>query len=213
MIRARITPLGDSAITMIFGNEIDESINQQVFSAFDYLQKQNLDFIQDIIPAYASLSVVYDIAKIRRKGETNAYDYMHDLMKIVLQQSTSIVSAEKRMINIPVCYHELFGTDLIVMSRQKELSVEEIIQLHSSVTYRVYMLGFLPGFAYMGKVNGEIATPRKAVPDKNVLGGSIGIADAQDRHANQSPHHPGGGLPRDCPHLRAAIVLRDARPG
>jgi inhibitor of KinA len=167
-MNARITSLGDNAITINFGETIDEEINRQVFSVFDYLRKQNLDFIKDIIPAYASLSVVYDVMHIRKMGKPNAYDHMHDLMETVLCEAPLKPRGENRLIQVPVCYDELFGVDLINMALQTQLQVDEIIQLHSSATYRVYMLGFLPGFPYMGTVNDKIAAPRKAVPNKIV---------------------------------------------
>jgi len=178
-MQARIIPLGDTGITIIFGDAIDEEINQRVFSVFHYLQKQNLDYIRDILPAYASLSVVYDIVKIREMGESSSYHYMHHLVQTILQQVSEAPLTKNRTIHVPVCYDVSLGFDVADMSRKKNLSIEEIGEIHSATTYRVYMLGFLPGFAYMGKVNDKIATPRKAVPDKNVPAGSVGIADAQ----------------------------------
>ncbi|HYK47478.1 MAG TPA: 5-oxoprolinase subunit PxpB [Parafilimonas sp.] len=178
MTRPRIFPLGDHAITVAFGNEIDEEINQSVFSVFRYLKKQKFDFILDVIPAYASLSVVYDVMRIRNIGVTNSYDYMHDLLQNALQQAPHVMS-ELRNISVPVCYHESLGPDLTTLSQQRKVAIEEIIQIHSSSVYRVYMLGFLPGFTYMGKVHDKIAMPRKSVPSKSVPAGSVGIAGIQ----------------------------------
>ena len=178
MILPRIFPLGDHAITISLGNEIDEEINQSVFSVFRYLKKQNFDFILDVIPAYASLSVVYDVMRIRNMGVKSSYNYMNDLMQNALQQAPHIVS-EPRKISVPVCYHESVGPGLATLSQEKILSIDKIIEIHSSSLYRVYMLGFLPGFTYMGKVNDRIGMPRKAVPNKTVRAGSVGIAGTQ----------------------------------
>ncbi|MEP6512773.1 MAG: carboxyltransferase domain-containing protein, partial [Parafilimonas sp.] len=146
---ARVTTLGDNAITIIFRNSIDEGINQQVFSLFHYLQKQNIYGVKDIIPAYASLTVVYDILKIREVSKASAYSYMHNIIQQALQETNAKYQSHGRKIYVPVCYDISFGTDLINMSEQKQISIDEIIQLHSYTIYRVYMLGFLPGFAYM----------------------------------------------------------------
>jgi len=178
MTQPRIFPLGDHAISVSLGNEIDEEINQAVFSVFRYLKKQNFDFVLDVIPAYASLSVLYDVMRIRKTGVKSSYNYMHDLLQNALQQAAQIVS-EPRKISVPVCYHASVGPDLTTISQQKKLTIDEIIGIHSSSLYHVYMLGFLPGFTYMGKVNDKIAIPRKSVPNKSVPAGSVGIAGAQ----------------------------------
>ena len=178
MTQPRIFPLGDHAITVSLGNSIDEEINRRVFSIFCYLKKQSFAFILDVIPAYASLSVVYDVMSIRNMGVKSSYNYMNDLMQNALQQAPHIVS-EPRKISVPVCYHESVGPDLATLSQEKMLSIDKIVEIHSSSLYRVYMLGFLPGFTYMGKVNDRIAMPRKAVPNKTVRAGSVGIAGTQ----------------------------------
>ena len=178
MIQPRIFPLGDRAITVSLGNAIDEETNQRVFSIFCYLKKQSFDFILDVIPAYASLSVVYDVMCIRNAGVKNSYDYMHDLLQNALQHAPDIMS-EPRKVFVPVCYHESVGPDLATLSQEKMLSIDEIIEIHSSSLYRVYMLGFLPGFTYMGKLNDRIEMRRKAVPNKTVRAGSVGIAGTQ----------------------------------
>ena len=178
MIQPQIFPLGDHALTVSLGNSIDEEINRRVFSIFCYLKKQSFAFILDVIPAYASLSVVYDVMSIRNMGVKSSYNYMNDLMQNALQQAPHIVS-EPRKISVPVCYHESVGPDLATLSQEKMLSIDKIVEIHSSSLYRVYMLGFLPGFTYMGKVNDRIAMPRKAVPNKTVRAGSVGIAGTQ----------------------------------
>ena len=174
-----ITPLGDSAITITFGDTIDENTNKQVLGAFNYLKEKNIAGVKDIIPAYASLTLVYDIITILENNVCiSAYDFMRTEMESVLQNFHSGITEESKLVRIPVCYHVSLGTDLEEMSAQKNISIEEIIRLHSSATYRVYMIGFLPGFAYMGKVDERIAIKRKASP-KNVVAGSVGIAELQ----------------------------------
>jgi len=89
------------------------------------------------------------------------------------------VAFSSRKIKIPVCYAEKYGLDLNEISKQKKISISEIIQLHTAKKYRIYMIGFLPGFAYMGEVDKQIAITRKAQPRINVEGGSVGIAGMQ----------------------------------
>ncbi len=175
-----ILPLGDHAITIIFGDTIDEDINQQVLSFFNCLKKQNITGVKDIIPTYTSVTVVYDIMTIQKRDNTvSAFDYMNHEIEKALQNVDSIKTEAEKIISIPVCYDISLGIDLEEMAGQKNLSIEEIVELHSAVTYRVYMIGFMPGFPYMGKVNDKIVAQRKNSPRKKVVAGSVGIAEFQ----------------------------------
>jgi inhibitor of KinA len=175
-----IQPLGDHAITITFGDHIDENINKQVLALFHHLQQQNIPAVKDIIPAYTSLTIVYDIMMIRSMHYTDsAFSYMHTEVENALRHIEEHGTGTVRTMQIPVCYDVSLGLDLQEMATQKKISVEEIISLHSSQTYHVYMIGFMPGFPYMGKVDAKIATPRKSVPRKMVFAGSVGIADFQ----------------------------------
>jgi len=175
----KIQPTGDHALTVIFGDAIDESINKQVLAFFYLLQQQNIEGIKDLIPAYASLTVVYDIVRIRQHHGIAAFEYMHNKIETALQNFNVEAEGSTRPVHIPVCYDVSLGIDLREIALQKNISIEEIIELHSASTYRVYMIGFLPGFAYMGSVDKKIAVPRKNVPRKKVDAGSVGIADFQ----------------------------------
>ncbi len=175
-----ILPLGDHAITIIFGDTIDEDINQQALRFFNCLQQREITGVKDIIPAYTSVTVVYDIMMIQKQDNTvSAFEFMRHEIEKALQNVEQNKTEMEKIVRIPVCYDVSLGIDLKEMAEQKNLSIEEIIQLHSSATYRVYMIGFMPGFPYMGKVNAKIATPRKNSPRKNVAAGSVGIADFQ----------------------------------
>jgi inhibitor of KinA len=172
-----IYPLGDHAITITMGNTIDEQINQQILSLFYTLQQQKIPFVKDLIPAYCSLTLVYDAAAILEKQST-AFSYMKQQLEQALKETAnSMVSS--RSIEIPVCYDLSLGIDLEEMAVTKDLSVEQLIQLHSNNTYRVFMIGFLPGFSYMGTVDERIFMPRKAQPRTKVFAGSVGIAGQQ----------------------------------
>ena len=175
----KIQPTGDHALTVTFGDAIDESINKQVLSFFHFLQQQNIEGVKDFIPAYSSLTVVYDIVTIRQHHGIPAFEYMHNQIENGLKNSNVEAEESTKLLHIPVCYDVSLGIDLQEIALQKNITIEEIIELHSASTYRVYMIGFLPGFAYMGGVDARIQTARREQPRSNVPKGSVGIAGAQ----------------------------------
>ena len=174
-----ITPLGDSAVMIEWEQRIDPAIHEQVMKAFHYLKSLQLSYITDLIPAYASLAILYDAAGIRQSIKRPARAWISAFITKALQQMTDTATAEGRSLEIPVCYHPSLAPDLTSMAQQKGLSEEEIIALHTANTYTVYMLGFLPGFPYMGKVDAQLATPRHKQPRIHVPAGSVGIAGEQ----------------------------------
>jgi len=175
-----IFPLGDNAILIDFGNELNESINQKLLAIFRKIKEQNIPGVLDVVPAYSSLTIHYDVMKIFEKAKGRAvFDFITDRVKKIVEDDTEITFEENRKISIPVCYDEEFGIDLSYLADEKNLSVEEVIQLHIDKAYRVYMIGFLPGFAYMGEVDQKIQIPRKENPRTQIEAGSVGIAGGQ----------------------------------
>ena len=177
-LQYRILPLGDHALCIELGEIIDASINQQCIALFHQLKELAIPFIKDIIPAYASVTVVYDVAAIR-KEHPSAYGFMKEKLEAMLLRIDTDQPLSHRKIEIPVCYDLSLGIDLQEMSQEKNIAVEEIIRIHTNKTYRVFMIGFLPGFAYMGSVDESIITARRAQPRTTVAGGSVGIAGEQ----------------------------------
>ena len=175
-----IHPLGDQALVIDFGNIISESINKAVVSLFRQFKQHPLKEIEEVIPAYSSLAVFYDVPFILSESENSksAFEQMSELIRDYLGNVESSVSDNGRVFDIPVCYDEEWATDLKWMAEEKDITIKKIIELHTSITYRVYMLGFLPGFAYMGEVDEILATPRKSKP-MQVKWGSVGIAGRQ----------------------------------
>jgi inhibitor of KinA len=172
-----ISPLGESALVVSFGNAIDDDINQHVLQVFQRL-KQTSPFIIDVIPAYSSLSIYYDVLALHEKDKS-AFEKMEAIITPLLGNKSNDVPNTGRDVSIPVCYSDEFALDIKDLAAQKSLSAEEVIQLHMAKTYRVYMIGFLPGFPYMGKVDSRIATPRKSSPRTTIPAGSVGIAGEQ----------------------------------
>ncbi len=170
---------GDNAITADFGNVIDPELNEYILTVFEHLIKQPLAFI-DIVPAYSSITFYYDIASVSA-GNNHSRTAFNEISNSI-HELLSIEYADKkrksRMIEIPVCYENEFSTDAGLITSEKKITVEELVSIHTSKSYRVYMLGFLPGFAYMGDVDDRIAMRRKDKPQQ-VPEGSVGIADKQ----------------------------------
>jgi len=167
-----IVPYGDHALLIKFENKIDFEVNQKVISLSNFLIETSPNGFRYCIPAYCSLTVVYDplvtnFAKLRSKIES--IDIKNEKKNVI----------KSRIINIPVCYQKNYAPDLETFARSKSKSVEEIISLHSSKLYHVYMLGFLPGFAYLGKTDESIKAERRASPRLKVPAGSVGLAGLQ----------------------------------
>lgn len=176
----KILPLSDVSLIVDFGNVIDESINKLVHAVFYQLQKDPIPGMIEAVPAYSSLTIYYDVLLIRKKfsGQQTAFEWISGKVKEHLSKDRIQFEEKGAFIRIPVCYDKEYGTDLDFIALLNQISIEEIIHLHTSALYRVYMLGFLPGFAYMGMVNEKIAAPRKQFPAP-VEAGSVGIAGRQ----------------------------------
>jgi inhibitor of KinA len=185
-----IFPLGDSALTIEFGNCLDEQLNDKVLSLFQMIRSSNLPFITDLIPAYSSLTVYYDIMKIwpSKPKDKTVFELMAEAIEHLTATAHSIAPTSGELVEIPVCYEASYGPDLEMLAKEKNLEKEEVISLHQSRVYRVYMIGFLPGFAYMAEVDERISMPRKPQPRKAVAPGSVGIAGKQT-----------GIYPLECP--------------
>jgi len=174
-IQYRIFPLGDQALTIELGDKIDRNINQKCVLLAKHLYQQNLKAVKDIVPAYTTVSVIYDPFLVN----TSAYNFMKAEVEQVISTCNWNDEINSRKIEIPVCYHPSLAPDLEELAAAKNISVDDVIHLHSNQSYHVYMIGFLPGFPYMGTVDEKIATPRKQKPHLKVEAGSIGIAGMQ----------------------------------
>lgn len=179
-VNYHIYPCGDHAVTIQFGNQITLSANQQVVALFHHLQSQPISGVKDMITAYNSLTLVYDIYAIKTQHPDNSvYEQISGDLHLVIDRITQREETCNRVIRIPVCYDLSLAIDLESLADLHQLRLEEVIALHCGKTYRVYMIGFLPGFAYMGTVDEKLITPRHASPRKSVAAGSVGIAGEQ----------------------------------
>lgn len=168
------------SLVIYFGNEISEEIATKVQKAYLSLKSLNIEGIIEIIPSYTTIYVLFDIFK---------YDY-YSFVEI-LKNSIDLNYEDNRIksiINIDVYYGDEVALDLQDMSFKTNLSIEKIIEIHSSKLYDVYAIGFAPGFAFLASVDKQIAMPRLSSPRKSVPKGSVAIADTQTAvYPQQSP--------------------------
>lgn len=148
-------------------------------AAFRRLQQLSPRWVRDLIPAYASLTIVYDALYIYAELDKDVAGWVSLQVPALLSGTENITGTPARHIDIPVCYDPAYGLDITALAGQKEMSVEELIALHTGRSYTVYMLGFLPGFPYMGTVAEQLVAPRLSKPRPLVPAGSVGIAGAQ----------------------------------
>lgn len=158
---------GDSALLVVFGDSLDRAMNELVHALAARLQGR--PGLGESVPAYASLLVHYDPDQISEAT-------VRELVREQAEQMEPSGATERRRIVVPVRYD---GPDLDFVAAHSGLSREAVIELHSAVEYRVYLLGFTPGFVYLGDVDERIATPRLATPRLKVAAGSVGIAGRQ----------------------------------
>jgi inhibitor of KinA len=175
-----ILPLGDAGLIISWGNEISRDHNAKVIALSKALWDTPFKGFVDCVPAYSSLTVLFDLYTVHKaKGEqTLSYDWVKDHVEQLLESSLETETAESMLVEIPVCYDESLGNDLAIISNAMQVSKEELIALHCSRNYHVYMPGFIPGFVYMGEVDERIAIPRKPKP-VTVKPGAVGIAGIQ----------------------------------
>ena len=146
-----VEPLGDSAMLISFGNEINETINIKVLAIFSQLKKAAIKGVRDIVPAYCSLAIYYD--PITVPGDISAYEYFSGQIKSILYMQDELSQELSEKIRVPVCYADKYGLDIRSLAVAKNITADDVIKIHTGKTYRVYMIGFLPGFAYMGEVD------------------------------------------------------------
>lgn len=172
--------MGDGAVTIDLGNQLSESLNRKVLAIYHWLQQNPFYGLKDIITAYSSLTLIYDptLVKIHYRPARTVFEWVHDRLLTAFERSAPMLDGTSTRHRIPVFYGGANGPDLAPLAAAKEMEEEEVVAFHTGKLYRVFMIGFLPGFSYMGEVDGVIAHPRKEKPVP-VLAGSVGIAGSQ----------------------------------
>jgi inhibitor of KinA len=177
----QITPLGDSALTVELGDSINESTHRRVQAAWRALVAEPLPGVSEAVPAYTGVTLFYDPWRVVQAGapETEIVSWLSDRIRERLKDPPKSAKAKSRTVEIPVCYGGDFGPDLARVAAQAKLSADDVVKRHGGATYLVYLIGFAPGFPYLGGLPKQLATPRHAKPRMAVPPGSVGIAGEQ----------------------------------
>lgn len=172
MSEVRYLVAGDSAVCVEFGNEISPEINKKIRAFKIAVEKSDIPGIVETVPTYRSLLVHYHPEVIGFKALTEKFDKLMGFL-------SSIPIPPPTVIEIPVLYGGEMGPDIENVAEHNHKTVEEVIKIHTSEEYLIYMIGFIAGFPYLGGMSKEIATPRLKSPRVKIEGGSVGIAGEQ----------------------------------
>jgi inhibitor of KinA len=171
--RAKYTPFGDRALKVEFGNTISPDVNARVHALHEAITHAQLLGVGECVPTYCSLLITYDPGKV-------TYDELVTKVNSLEETAKALVPRiQRRRAVLPVIYGGDFGPDLVQVSRYHNLKEDDVVRMHSQQEYLVYMIGFIAGFPYLGKLPEEIATPRLETPRLRVPEGSVGIAENQ----------------------------------
>ncbi|NLX18546.1 MAG: 5-oxoprolinase subunit PxpB [Desulfobulbus sp.] len=163
---------GDRMLIVELGDGIDPALNDRVQSLAVLIRAAEHPAVEAVVPSYRTLALYYDPERITWKELT-------DLLFSCERRATTKKRPDSRVVEIPVCYGGAFGPDLGTVAACAGLGMEEVIRLHCTPLYRIYALGFAPGFCYLGGLDPRIHTPRLTAPRVLVPAGSVGIAGAQ----------------------------------
>jgi inhibitor of KinA len=167
-----ILPLGDRALVIRFDEKISIEINRQVTLLESWISKSDIAGIQEMIPAFRTLTVFYDPLMC-------SFESLCKQITNGIHHLSNPMSTKKIIYEIPVCYEGEFALDLKDLSEYTGLSVKDIVSIHTKEPYYIYMLGFLPGFPYLGGLDDTLSMPRLKKPRAKVAAGSVGIAGNQ----------------------------------
>lgn len=168
----KILPAGDQALVVEFGQTISEELNRKVQILNQEIIDRKIEGIVETVPTFRSLLVTYDPAVV-------SFQKIKRMLETIPADMDPSGRQGHRVVEIPVCYGGEFGEDLPDVAAHAGLSEEEVIRLHSAKEYNIYMLGFLPGFPYLGGLDPRLHTPRLANPRTKIPAGSVGIGGEQ----------------------------------
>ena len=172
-MKPTISPVGDRAISIDFGQVIDPTINRHIRQTIERIKELQLDGIIELVPTYCALLVEYD-------AMLYSYSEICNIIEPTLEEGmTNTTNELVTVVEVPTVYGGEFGPDLSFVASHNHLSEDEVVSIHSGTDYLVYMLGFIPGFTYLGGMDPRIATPRLSSPRTLIPAGSVGIAGEQ----------------------------------
>lgn len=171
--RLDIKVINEQSILLYFKEEISETNYEDVNATTQYILSKNISAIRDVIPSYRAIMINFNNELIEYEQLINQLDLDN------LNVSKSESNNQKRVIHIPVLYNKDFGPDLEEVANHNNLDVQTVIDIHSNNEYLVYMLGFMPGFPFLGGLDEKLHTPRRSEPRVRIAAGSVGIANNQ----------------------------------
>lgn len=175
-----VHPLGDNAVLIELGNEISEDAHLKVQTLTAFLEKHPPDWMIEYIPAYTTVTIFYNPFEIYQFSDGELpFDFICSLIKPLMVEMGENKAMEARIVEIPVCYGGEFGPDLDYVAEHNGLTPDEVINIHSSGSYLVYMIGFAPGFPFIGGMSEQIAAPRRDTPRLKIPERTVGIAGMQ----------------------------------
>jgi inhibitor of KinA len=169
---AQFLPASDQSLLVTFGREITPQGHESVRKLLRLLESQPVAGVLDRRPAYCSLLVTFDALRLR-------HDDLETILQGYLRRLGDVSLPEPRLVQIPVCYSGEFAPDLDDVAAMHGIPPAQVVELHVSISYLVYFLGFVPGFAYLGELPDALSTPRLAMPRRRVPAGSVGIGGKQ----------------------------------
>ncbi|WP_394235255.1 5-oxoprolinase subunit PxpB [Niallia oryzisoli] len=177
----KLFPLGDQGIVIELGKDISYITQHKVQFISSHLQDYPVEWIIEFIPSYTTVTIYYHAMKIEQltKGRVLPYHYACEQLNNLLSSIVLDQRFESRIIEIPVCYGGEYGPDLDYVAKLNHISPEDVIRIHTSGDYMVYMIGFAPGFPYLGGMSERIAAPRRKTPRLQIPERSVGIAGNQ----------------------------------
>ena len=176
----RLFPLGDAAVVLEFGTGISPATHRAIAAFSAGLARQPFVGLREVVPAFTTLTVYYDPWLAGDHGRHSPFKrVVAKLQEVLAAASETIAAAETEVVEIPVCYGGEFGPDLAFVAEHTGLTIAEVIARHSAPEYLVHMIGFAPGFPYLGGLDARLATPRRPQPRALVPTGTVGIAGTQ----------------------------------
>jgi inhibitor of KinA len=175
-------PMGDQAVIIILGEDPNDNTLNKVQFLTSYLEKHPFDWMIEYIPAFTSITIIYDPMKIIKASANKdqlPYEYIREQFIPVVSQNMYAQTFDRRIIEIPVCYGGSYGPDLKFIAAANGLTPDEVIHIHSTGNYSVQMIGFAPGFPYINGMSEKIAAPRKVTPRLKIPAQSVGIGGKQ----------------------------------
>ena len=177
-----IKPLGETSVIVKFGNAISPAIHNKIQRLADYLEKYPFTGMVEYVMSYTSLVVYYNPFAVKKAAENkdkSTLQLVTDYLDGCMEKTQAADEKKANVVEIPVCYGGKYGPDIEFVAEYNHLSVDEVIQIHTAPEYLVYMIGFCPGFPYLGGMDERIATPRRDMPRLEIPARSIGIAGQQ----------------------------------